>query len=138
MYSRVTLGGKEARQVSDWKTFCRGVEGVSFDGESVEVTQPNERRHRIIISDTKDAYELTGIVARASILSDLSNVPLKGWRRNRATQLVGFKIDQKGRLVGKAWVPKAGLQREEFLFYLRHIATECDLFEYNLTGDDRE
>lgn len=53
-------------------------------------------------------------------------------------QLVGFRLDQKGRLVGEAWVPKAGLSRDEFLLYVKRVADECDLFEYHLTGNDRE
>jgi hypothetical protein len=53
-------------------------------------------------------------------------------------QLVGFRLDQKGRLVGEAWVPKAGLTRDEFLLYAKRVADECDLFEYHLTGKDRE
>lgn len=41
-------------------------------------------------------------------------------------------------IVGEAWVPKAGLAREDFLLYVRRVAAECDLFEYQLTGKDRE
>jgi hypothetical protein len=41
-------------------------------------------------------------------------------------------------MVGEAWTPKAGLSRDEFLAYVRRVATECDLFEYHLTGKDRE
>lgn len=53
-------------------------------------------------------------------------------------QLVGFRMDQKGRLVGEAWMPKVGLGREEFLLYVRRVASECDLFEYSVTGKDCE
>jgi hypothetical protein len=124
--------------MSDWKQLCRGAVGIILDADCVDVIQADERRHRIIVSETEDALELTGIVARASALSELPDVPLRAWRRNRTTQLVGFRVDQKGRLVGKAWIPKVGLRPEEFLIYLRHVAAECDLFEYCLTGKDRE
>ena len=124
--------------MSDWKQWCRGAEGLILDADCVDVIQADERKHRIVISETEDVYELTGVVARASALSELADVPLRAWRRNRTTQLVGFRVDQKGRLVAKAWIPKVGLVREEFLVYLRHVAAECDLFEYCLTGKDRE
>ena len=68
----------------------------------------------------------------------IPDAALRAWKRNRSTQLVGFRVDRKGRLVGEAWVPKAGLERGEFLLYVVRVATECDLFEYHLTGKDRE
>jgi hypothetical protein len=124
--------------VTDWRQFCRAVESVSVDGNSVEVITPNERRHRVHVRETADTYELTAVVARPAALSAVPDVPLRAWRRNRGMQLVGFRTDHKGRLVGEAWVPKAGLGREEFLLYVRRLAAECDLFEYHLTGKDRE
>ena len=56
--------------------------------------------------------------------------------RNRGNELVGFKIDAKRRLIGDAWVPKADLMGSEFTAYLHAVATECDRFEYQLTGSD--
>ena len=129
---------KEEQVMSDWKQFCRGAEGMVIVGDGVDVTQSEGRQHHIVIHETADTYELNGVVARASVLSTMPDVPLRSWRRNRAMQLVGFRVDQKGRLVGEAWVPKAGLRRDEFLIYVRRVAAECDLFEYHLTGKDRE
>lgn len=122
----------------DWRQFCRGADGVSVDGDGVGVMASNERRHRISVSETAETYELMGIVARPAAIESIPDVPLRAWRRNRGTQLVGFRIDRKGRLVGEAWIPKAGLDREEFLLYLRRVAAACDLFEYHVTGTDRE
>jgi len=124
--------------VGDWRQLCRGAEGVSVDGDGIDVIASTERRHRVGVRETANTYELTGVVARLAALSAVSDVPLRAWRRNRGMQLVGFRIDHKGRLVGEAWVPKAGLGREEFLTYVRRVAAECDLFEYHLTGKDRE
>jgi len=124
--------------VTDWQQLCRGTDGVSIDGDGVEVITGDKRHHRIGVRETLDAYELTGVVVRASTVRAIPDAPLRAWRRNRATHLVGFRIDRKGRLVGEAWVPKAGLKREEFLLYLRRVAAECDLFEFTLTGADRE
>src|SRR5687768_13196480 len=138
MYSKGIWNAKGEPPMSNWKQFCRGVEGVVIDGDGVDVVQADKRRHHIFIQETADSYELTGVVARASALSAWADVPLRAWRRNRAMQLVGFRVDQKGRLVGEAWVPKVGLRRDEFLLYLKRLAAECDLFEYHLTGKDRE
>ena len=111
---------------------------MSVDGDGVNVITHGERHHRIEIRDTADTYELTGLVARLAALSAIPDVPLRAWRRNRGMCLVGFRVDHKGRLVGEAWVPKAGLGREEFLIYVGRVAAECDLFEFHLTGKDRE
>jgi hypothetical protein len=124
--------------VLDWRQFCRGLDDISIDEEGVQVVLADERRQRIGIRETTDTFELTGIVARPAEIDTIRDVPLRAWRRNRAMQLVGFRVDQKNRLVGEAWVPKAGLGRDEFLFYVKRVAAECDLFEYHLTGKDRE
>lgn len=124
--------------MSDWRAFCRDAGDVTVDGDAMDVMFANERGHRVVVRESIGSYELTGIVARASAVQDLEDAPLRAWRRNRTTQLVGFRIDRKGRLVGEAWVPKAGLSREEFLLYARRVAAECDLFEYHLTGTDHE
>ncbi len=124
--------------VIDWRNYCRALDGISVSGEVVEVVTHNERRQRISVHETADTFELTGVVARAAAIRDIQDVPLRIWRHNRATQLVGFRIDERGRIVGETWVPKAGLSRTEFLFYIKHLAVECDLFEYQLTGKDRE
>lgn len=122
----------------DWRPFCQGAEGMSVDGDAIKVMSSGERQHRIGVRETDDSYQLIGMVARLTALSSVEDVPLRAWRRNRGMQLVGFRVDQKGRLVGQAWVPKPGLGRDEFLTYVRRIAAECDLFEYHLTGKDHE
>ena len=122
----------------DWQTFCKGSTNLSVNGEVIDVMTTETRRHRIVVRDMPDVFELTGVVIRTSAVEKIPDVSLRIWRRNRATELIGFKVDQKGRLVGEAWIPKAGLSRDEFLFYVKHFASECDLFEYHLTGQDRE
>ena len=124
--------------VLDWRQFCRGLDGISVDEDGIEVVMADERHQRIAIRERAETFELTGIVARPGAIDTVPDVPLRAWRRNRAMQLVGFRLDQKNRLVGEAWVPKAGLDRDQFLFYIKRVAAECDLFEYHLTGKDRE
>ena len=124
--------------MADWKAFCRAADDMTFDGDVIVVTFPDQRSHRVVVDEADEVYEFSAVVARPSALYDIEDAPLRAWRRNRATQLLGFRIDRKGRLVGEAWAPKAGLSRDEFLMYVRRVATECDLFEYHLTGKDRE
>ena len=123
---------------SNWREFCRRRDELSVDGDGVVVSFESQRRHRLDVRETDQTYVLTGVVARQGVLADVPDAALSAWKRNRSTQLVGFRIDRRGRLVGEAWIPKAGLERDEFLLYVMRVATECDLFEYHLTGKDRE
>jgi len=120
--------------LSDWRAFCRGAERISVDGDSGVLVIAGDRRQRVEIRETPDTYELMSIVVRPSAVASVPDVPLRAWRRNRGLQNVGFRIDVKGRLVGEAWVPKAGLSRDEFLLSVRRCASECDLFEFQACG----
>jgi hypothetical protein len=104
----------------------------------VDVKLEDGRQHRIAVEDQGDAYQLTAIVVRQAVVASLPDVPVQAWLRNRATVLVGFRIDRQRRLIAEAWVPKAGLTAEEFQLYLRKLAAEGDRFEYVLTGRDAE
>jgi len=124
--------------MTDWRQMCKGAEGVTVDGDKVSVEFSNQRRHRVLVRETEEAYELSAIVARPFLIRNLVDVSLRAWQRNRSTQLMGFRLDKRGRLVGEAWIPKLGLTREEFLLFIHRLASECDHFEYLLTGKDRE
>jgi len=123
---------------SDWKRWCRGHADIALAGDAVVVTFVGERHHRVEVVDAGEAYELTGLVARHLALKSVPNAHLRAWERNRATQLVGFRVDRRGRLVGNAWAPKPGMGADEFLHYVRRVALECDRFEFILTGKDNE
>jgi hypothetical protein len=120
-----------------WTPLCRGRDLVISE-RGVEVVFADERRHRVTVEERDDAFLLSAIVARQSVVSSLKDVPLKVWQRNRATALVGFRLDQRGRLVGETIVPKIGLAADEFKLSVRSVATECDRFEFSLTGRDNE
>jgi hypothetical protein len=111
---------------------------MRVEGEAVVVDLGHGRRHRVDVRATGDALELSGVVARRAIVEETENAALAAWERNRAVSLVGFRLDNRGRLVGEAWMPTSGLSRDEFLFYVRSTAASCDLFEFQLTGKDRE
>lgn len=122
---------------ASWTQLCRARDLVVEDNY-VQVVFPSERQHRVAVEEQHTDYALVAVVARQALVSSLAELPLRVWERNRSTSLVGFRIDKRGRLVGEALVPKAGLTADEFQCYLRAVATECDDFEYSLTGRDNE
>jgi len=122
---------------AEWVRLCRARD-LTVDEPHIEVAFKNERRHRVSVEDTHDSYQLTAVVVRQRVVAQQADLPLQAWLRNRATQLVGFRIDRRGRLVAEAWVPKAGLTAQEFQLYVRTVAAESDAFEYALTGADME
>ncbi|WP_441286821.1 YbjN domain-containing protein [Sorangium sp. KYC3313] len=121
----------------EWTRLCKGA-GFAIDGDEIEVRFADERHHRVRVDDEGDAFRVVGVVAQRAEVQRQENLALRAWRRNRSTQLVGFRLDDRGRLVGESWVPKAGLSGEEFAAYVRQVAAECDRFEYLLTGKDTE
>lgn len=121
----------------EWTRWCKGA-GLSVDGDTIEVRFADERHQRVRVLDEGDSLRVIGVVARRGVVDGLENIALRSWSRNRATQLVGFRLDDRGRLVGESWIPKAGLSGEELIMYVRQVAAECDRLEYLLTGRDME
>jgi hypothetical protein len=124
--------------VIEWLQFCVGAPDLAPDDAGVTVQFSNGRRQRIDVRPGEGVIELRGVVARRAVAVQIERVALVAWERNRASNLVGFRVDDRGRLVGESWVPTCGLTRDEFLFHLRSAAVSCDLFEYQLTGKDLE
>lgn len=121
---------------ADWTGYCRSHD-LAVREPDVEVAV-RHRKHIVTVEDGGDVYHLSAIVVRQAVVNSVPDLPLNVWLRNRGTTLVGFRIDQRGRLVGEAWVPKVGLTSEEFQLYLRNLAAECDRLEHVLTGRDVE
>jgi hypothetical protein len=119
---------------ADWPRLCKAGD-LRVSGSNVEV-RTAERGHLVSLEERDDSLVLTSIVVPRHIVDGVRDLILLAWKRNRATQLVGFRIDRRGRLVGEASVPKAGLTAEELQLYIRTVAAECDRFEYLLTGRD--
>ena len=122
---------------ADWIRLCHARDLTLHDNH-IDVSFNDGRHHRVDVTDEGDVYRIRGIVARRATVTSIPNLPIQIWKRNRTTHLVGFRIDRKMRLVAEAWAPKPGLTPEEFQFYLRSLAAECDRFEYILTGKDVE
>jgi hypothetical protein len=120
---------------TDWKSFC-GNPSLKVEGNRIDVSLEGDRHQFIEVSISDEVIYLHSIVAHPAPTSRFENASLRAWERNRAISIVAFRIDEKGRMVGEAWVPSVGLTRDEFLIYVKTMAIECDRFEYQITGDD--
>ena len=122
---------------ADWVRLCRARD-LQVAEPRVQVLFADGRHHHVTVEDRGDEYQLSAFIVRQAVVNAMPDLPRKVWSRNLSTPLVCFRIDNRQRLVGEAWVPKAGLCPEEFELYIRTIAVECDRFEYILTGRDVE
>jgi hypothetical protein len=122
---------------SEWERYCKAPD-LNSDGAGVLVRFASGRAQRVEITLNDNAYVLRSIVAKQSIVSRDPDAALRNWFRNQQVSLVGFRIDERGRIVGEAVLLKAGLTAEEFQLVLRTVAIECDRFEYQLTWHDSE
>lgn len=121
-----------------WKAFCARASDCTVSQDSVVVSLEGGRQHRVDVSVEDEVIELRAVVAKAAALRSVEEPVLTAWRRNRAASLVGFRFDNRERLIAEAWVPKAGLKAEEFVAYVRAVARESDSLEFRLTGLDAE
>jgi hypothetical protein len=120
---------------TDWTRLAKG-RYVTIDGDELIVALADSRQHRVKIYDEGDLLRLRGIVATPSRIGDPDHETRRAWEHNRSDSLVGFRIDDRGRLVGECMVPVAGITADEFAFCVRAVAAECDRYEYLLTGRD--
>ena len=119
----------------NWKSFCSDA-ALKVEGNTIEVPLEGARHQNINVHISDDIIYLHSLVAHPAPTSRFENASLRAWERNRAVSIVAFRIDERGRMVGEAWMPTAGLTQGEFLTYIRTMAVECDRFEYQITGDD--
>jgi hypothetical protein len=121
----------------DWKKLCRTA-GLVVEGEAVHVGLPGDRGHRVVVRDEGETLELSGVVVGKKGLKNLEGAAVAAFRRNRTSQIVGFRIDARDGMVGEAWLSKHGLTAAELVLHVRSVAAECDRLEYLLTGKDDE
>lgn len=120
------------------RRLCRDAGFPTADGQ-MRVDFDNGRGHRLrLIEADAETLRIEAVVCRPAALAEVEQVPLRVWRRNRGTRLVSFRVDHRGAVMGHAWVPRAALTAEELGVYIQAVATECDRFEYLLSGEDRE
>jgi hypothetical protein len=123
---------------ADWRRLSRAAR-LHTEGDAVVVKLPPERSQRVLVAVDSDerGFSLTSRVAPPRTVHRLMPHLLDRIReQNRLSELVGYRIDRKHRLVGECWVPAAGLDAEEWSFYVRTLAAACDRLEFVLTGGD--
>lgn len=127
-----------ANELESW---LKSLDRRQFDVEGSSVTcwfgdRHSGRKHVVRLKRHEDGLRFEATVATAKTLDRMDEDPARwAWRRNRASSLVGFRVDQK-RLIAEAVAPTIGLTETEFLVYLRAVAAEADRMELVLTGRD--
>ena len=121
----------------DWRTLCRAAK-LELEGDDVVVQFENGRSHRVTVRETSELFEFHAVVAKRKAVEHVTDLADRIWRVNRVAQLVGFRIDRHGRVLGEGWVANAGVTAEEFQLVLRRVAAESDRLEFLLTGRDVE
>lgn len=124
----------------DWREVAkRAGYSVSAD-DSVSVALHGGSRQVVTfrLDGASNALRATSIIARPSVLAAASgdSAHRYAWERNRLSDLVGFSVDGRGRLIGQAWIPIDGTTPDEFGLYVSELARVCDWHEFRLTGDD--
>ena len=99
---------------------------------------PNDRRQAIqYIQQDGDLDFASRIIGPRDVEAyGVESLAQRVLLRNRAIEVVGFRITPKNWL--EAWISHRldTLQREELIFYLSRLAREADRFEYLLVGRD--
>jgi hypothetical protein len=122
---------------SDWRRFCR-TKRYRVDSDIVTVTLHDGRMHKVRVVDEGDDWRFEARVGHRGVTLELAELRLITWRRNRTTDLVGFRLDARERVFGEARLARVGSDVDEFRLILDTVALESDRFEMMLTGKDLE
>lgn len=121
----------------DWRSICCSKD-MGLEGEAIKVSFHGGRKHYVRTEEIDGELRIWSVIARRSVVEGQKNLQIRIWQRNHAARLVSYRIDERGRLIGEAWAPKAGLTQDELEFYIRSVAAECDRLEYLMTGSDMD
>lgn len=126
---------------ADWRGLARQASFVVARDDSVVVRFDGGGSQTIFCERTtaEDALRAWSPIARPAVVEAAAGTesPLRyAWERNRLSDLVGFTIDWRGRLIGETWIPLEGLTAEEISFYFTELARVCDWHEFRLAGED--
>lgn len=124
---------------TDWQRWAVEA-GLEVDENAVLVPLGGGRQQRVRVEEAPgdpETLRLWSLAARPKALAESDDTLLFAWLRNRDSDLVGFKIDRKGWLLGEAWLPLAGLAADEWKFAVLAVARGCDRVEWMLTGADQ-
>lgn len=123
----------------DWRSHAKAA-GQEVLGSSINVGVGSDRRQEVLIDESfgSEAIRLWSVILGPSATRALDDgQPLEyAWERNRLSDLIGFSVDSRGRLIGETWVPVEGLTPQVFALHLLEIARVCDWHEFRLSGAD--
>lgn len=124
---------------AEWRVAARKG-GWEVNGAEIVVAFSAGRQQRVMVDESKlpKAIRLWSVILGPSATSEVGEGhPLEyAWERNRLSDLVGFTVDKKGRLVGESWIAMDGMTSEVFSLHLEELARVCDWHELRLTGTD--
>jgi hypothetical protein len=135
------ISGRRQTLSADWKTLCRQT-GLRYQEGSIRVRCGSDRFQDIRVDDSNPGVvRLWSRVASRSQLSsdapELERPEVEAWLINRYRELVGFKVVERGTIIGEAWIPMIEVSADEWRLYVHTVAKACDRLEYLWTGVDR-
>jgi hypothetical protein len=116
----------------DWKAWCEH-RGWSVRGRIVTVRiADGGRRHRVRVQETDSTFEIEAVIP------GYSRSLIECWDVNRSLTLASLGIGTDEGVWMYAWIPKTGLDADEFCEALLRLAIEADRREHEATGTDEE
>ena len=124
-----------------WKALSREA-GLRYEGEAIRVRCGEDRYQDVHVDDSYPAaIRVWSRVALRSQLAEraaMERPEVEAWLINRYRELVGFKVAERGTIIGEAWVPTIDLTPDEWRLYVETVAKASDRLEFLWTGADRE
>lgn len=129
---------------SELSGYLRALDRSQFDVAGTTVTcwfgsKGQSRRHAVRLTEAEGEIRFDATVATAKTVNAMAangDPDIWAWRRNRASHVVGFRIDGQQRLLAEAVAPLVELTQGEFVTYLTAVAAEADRMELVLTARD--
>jgi hypothetical protein len=133
---RVFLG--DVKLNADWRVLATQL-GHYVSAAEISYKFSDQRQQKVYVDENPAGAVLrlwSVILGPAATTSLADGSPLEyAWERNRLSDLVGFSVDNRGRLIGETWIPVA-VDKDLFELHLSELARACDWHELRLTGSD--
>src|SRR4051812_12207495 len=90
---------------ADWRKLSRASK-LETRANGIRVTFEDGRKQLVCVDDEADGrIRIWSLVSESEVVCALKQTNIRAWLRNRLSELVGFKMDERGRLIGEASVP---------------------------------
>jgi len=113
---------------TDWREYCRAAGFTSITG-GVEVRFTSGRSQKVTVEESRRHPSNSSIVARPSVVAEISDAALRAWVRNRSVSSGGFRGGSPGRCWAEAWV-KGRASR------LRNFSSFCITWRSSVIGSN--